>query len=161
MVQPVLRQLGQTEVPLTVFTQDDPSFPAGVPAVDDTSLEISYRQRIEIVPTLIRVEDGKAVESLEGWDRREWERLTGTARLGEGLPDFRPGCGSRTRDPGMPETLALRYDGERLRSRRIEVGALEDEVERQLTGPSPNMNASRWDPQASQRQATRPPRGEG
>lgn len=128
-VQPVLRQLREAGVRLTVFTQDDPAFPAGVAPVDDTSLEHSYAQRIEVVPTLLRVERGRPVARLEGWDRREWERIAGVGGLGDGLPDFRPGCGSRTLDPGMPETLALRYDQSRLRSRRIAVGTLEDPVE--------------------------------
>jgi len=99
-VQPVLRQLRQAGLPLTVFTQDDAGFPAGVAPVDDTALEVSYRLGIEIVPTLLRVEGGKTVERLEGWDRREWERFTGRGDLGVGLPEFRPGCGSRTLDPG-------------------------------------------------------------
>lgn len=129
MVQPVLQQLRQAEVPLTIYTQDDPTFPAGAAPIDDTSLEISYRHRIEVVPTLLRIADGTPVERLEGWDRREWERMAGVGGLGDGLPGFRPGCGSRTLDPGMPETLALRYEGSRIRSRRIEVGPLEDEVE--------------------------------
>ncbi len=120
MVKPVLRQLRQADVTLTVFTQDD------------TSLGISYRQRIEIVPTLMRVANGEPVERLEGWDRREWERMAGVNGLGEGLPGFRPGCGSRTLDPGMPETLALRYGGSRMPSWRIQVGALKDEVETTL-----------------------------
>jgi len=128
MVQPVLQQL-RAAVPLTVLTQDDLSFPAGVEPVDDTSLELSYHHGIEIVPTLMKVESGKAVERLEGWDRAAWERLTGLSDLGDGLPGFRPGCGSRTLDPGMPETLALRYDGSRMRSRRISLGTMEDEIE--------------------------------
>ena len=128
MVQPVLQQL-RAAVPLTVLTQDDLSFPAGVEPVDDTSLELSYHHGIEIVPTLMKVESGKAVERLEGWDRAAWERLTGLSDLGDGLPGFRPGCGSRTLDPGMPEMLALRYDGSRMRSRRISLGTMEDEIE--------------------------------
>ena len=45
MVQPVLQQL-RAAVPLTVLTQDDLSFPAGVEPVDDTSLELSYHHGI-------------------------------------------------------------------------------------------------------------------
>ena len=129
MVEPVLQELRQTGLPLTVFTQDDRRFPAGVMPVDDTALEVSYQNGIEIVPTLVRVDGGKAVERLQGWDRRGWEKFTGHADLGQGLPEFRPGCGSRTLDPGMPEMLALRYDASRIRSRRIGLGPLEDEVE--------------------------------
>ena len=129
MVQPVLRQLGAARVPITIYTQDDPAFPAGVSAIDDTSLEISFGQRISIVPTLMRVEAGVPVERLEGWDRRGWERLAGVPGLGRDLPGFRAGCGSRTLDPGMPELLTRRYDGSRLRARRIELGSGEDELE--------------------------------
>src|SRR3989442_15521020 len=128
MVQPVLRRLAAVDAPLTVYTQDDPTFPAGLAPTDDTALEASYRQRIEIVPTLLRVEGGKPVERLEGWDRREWERLTGIDGLGDGLPAFRPGCGSRTLDIGMSEILAMRYEGSRISSRRIELGEEKDEA---------------------------------
>ena len=57
LVEPVLAQLAQ-EVPLTVYTQDDPGFPEGVDPVDDTSLEMSWHCDVEAVPTLLRVEDG-------------------------------------------------------------------------------------------------------
>jgi len=128
-VVPVLQQLAGSDRSFTVYTQDDPAFPPGVAAVDDTELEESWRQGIETVPTLLRVEGGRAVASAVGWLRSEWEEFTGLAGLGPGLPEFRPGCGSRTLDPGMPERLAGRYDADTLRSRRIEVAELEDEFE--------------------------------
>lgn len=128
-VVPVLQQLAGSDRSFTVYTQDDPAFPPGVAAVDDTELEESWRQGIETVPTLLRVEGGRAVASAVGWLRSEWEEFTGLAGLGPGLPEFRPGCGSRTLDPGMPERLAERYDADTLRSRRIEVAELEDEFE--------------------------------
>ena len=129
MVAPVLRDLKAQGAPLTIFTQDDPAFPEGVDPEDDTSLERSYRHRIEIVPTLYRVEDGQVVESLQGWDRAEWERLSGLRNLGEGLPALRPGCGSRTLDPEMIDVLRARYGAADLRSRRITVAELEDPFE--------------------------------
>src|SRR5207253_9046633 len=61
--------------------------------------------------------------------RPRWEELTGVSELGAGLPGFRAGCGSRTLDVGMPEKLAVLYGGERLRSRRVELGSQEDPVE--------------------------------
>ncbi len=125
----VFPQLRAAGVPLTVFTQDDPAFPPGVEAVDDTSLEHSWRAGIEIVPTLLRVAGGEVVERLQGWFRPEWERLTGVSGLGPGLPEFRAGCGSRTLEPGVPEQLAGRYEAGRLRSRRVEIGTAEDEFE--------------------------------
>ena len=128
-IEPVFARLAGAGTALTVYTQDDPSFPAGVAPVDDRGLEASWRAGVEIVPTLLRVEDGRVVETLQGWLRADWERVSGVAGVGEGLPEFRAGCGSRTLDPGMPERLAAAYDGERLRSRRVELAAEEDEFE--------------------------------
>lgn len=129
LVAPVLAELARTgEPPLLVLSQDDPAFPEGVEVVDDTSLERSFALEIETVPTLLRVEDGRIVERTEGWSRPRWRELAGVEALGEALPDHRPGCGSRTLDPGI-----VRPGGpsgsENLRSRRISLGDLEDEVE--------------------------------
>ncbi|HEY8761606.1 MAG TPA: thioredoxin family protein [Candidatus Dormibacteraeota bacterium] len=128
MVAPVLAAL-KGSAPLTVFSQDDPTFPAGVDPIDDSELEHSYRQGIETVPTLFRVENGAVVDELQGWLRSRWEELTGVAPLGEGLPEYRAGCGSRSVEPGIAERLAARFDGDRLASRRVRFGAEEDEFE--------------------------------
>ncbi|MBW2388991.1 MAG: thioredoxin family protein, partial [Deltaproteobacteria bacterium] len=57
LVAPVLRELAEGGS-LTVYCQDDPTFPSGIEVSDDTSLEVSWHQKIEAVPTLLRVEDG-------------------------------------------------------------------------------------------------------
>ena len=44
--------------------------------------------------------ENKVVESLQGWLRPGWEAFTGVAPLGEGLPEYRAGCGSRSVEPG-------------------------------------------------------------
>ena len=129
LVAPVLAQLKAAGVPLTVYSQDDPAFPEGLAPVDDTALAVSYRLEIEAVPTLLRLEQGRVVDRLAGWSRPDWEALTGIEGLGPGLPDYRPGCGSRSVEPGIAEALAARYGGARLRSRRIPLGELEDEIE--------------------------------
>lgn len=130
MVVPVLTALVQNKVPLTVYSQDDPAFPAGIEGVvDDADLECSYGFAIEAVPTLIRMEDGKEVGRAVGWDRAEWQAVSGVADLGPDLPDARPGCGSRSVEPGMAEQLAVRYGRVRLAARRIETSLLEDEME--------------------------------
>ena len=95
----------------------------------DEGLDRSYGMGVETVPTLVRVAGGEEVERLVGWDRDEWRRVTGVASLGEDLPAHRPGCGSKTLDPGVAEELAVRFRGGTLRSRRVELAALEDEVE--------------------------------
>ena len=116
-------------MPLTVYTQDDPDFPPGLDALDDTDLRRSYEATVEVVPTLMKMEGGAVAERLSGWLRSDWQRVTGMTGLGQSLPEYRAGCGSRTLDPGMPDQLAAIYGGEKLRSRRIEIAELEDEFE--------------------------------
>ncbi|MFT5442108.1 MAG: hypothetical protein ACI8W3_001150 [Myxococcota bacterium] len=128
LVAPVLREVAKGSS-LTVYSQDDPTFPSGVDVTDDTSLERSWRHDIEAVPTLVRVENGVEVERAVGWHRGEWEALCGASDLGPGLPELRPGCGSLSVDPEHATDLLLRHGGETLRSRRIPLARLEDEME--------------------------------
>src|SRR5262249_54261819 len=79
----------------------DPTFPGGVKVVDDTALDVSFALDLETVPTLLRVDGGEIVARTEGWMRSDWEAFTGRAPLGAGLPEYRPGCGSRTLDPNV------------------------------------------------------------
>ena len=109
--------------------QDDPSFPRVVKGLDDTALEQSFRFEVEAVPTVIRLENGKEVARTFGWNRAEWERVTGLQNLGAGLPAMRPGCGSKTREPGVWEELVARYGDSGLASRRIVIGEWDDEIE--------------------------------
>lgn len=129
MVVPVLRELAVQPVPLTVYVQDDPTFPEGLTAVSDTTLEASYHLNIEIVPTLLRVAGGQETVRVEGWNKENWRALTAVADLGETLPDHRPGCGSKSVEPGMPEKLAVRFGDAQIASRRVEVPPLLDEIE--------------------------------
>src|SRR5436190_10048101 len=129
MTAPVLGDLA-ARAGLWVYTQDDPLFPATVPGrIDDTALDVSHRLKIEIVPTLIRREGGREAARTYGWDRGEWERLSGRAGLGAGLPEARPGCGAKSVEPGIIERLKVRFNETGLRSRRIELGDGEDEQE--------------------------------
>ena len=100
LVEPVLGQLESSGRLTAVYTQDDPSFPEQVDVRrDDTSLEVSWRNDIETVPTVVRVEGGVEVDRIVGWSREQWESFTGSADLGPGLPEHRPGCGSMSVDP--------------------------------------------------------------
>ncbi len=129
LLEPVYAALGASGTALDVWSQDDPAFPESLPGRLDEGLERSFRLGVEIVPTLIRREHGEEVGRTHGWDRAEWERLTGLEGLGAGLPAFRPGCGAKNVEPGMPEALAARFGSARLRSRRVALAALEDEIE--------------------------------
>ncbi len=128
LVAPVLAALAK-RVPLTVYTQDDPSFPASLAPIDDTDLSVSWHHAIEAVPTLLRVEDGREVERAVGWQRSEWRDLTGIEGLGANLPEWRPGCGSLSVDPIRARELDLRFNGSKLKARRVELATLEDESE--------------------------------
>src|SRR5437588_176824 len=86
MTAPVLGELAR-RAGITVYSQDDPAFPDTVPLREsDLGLELSHRLKIEIVPTLLRFEGGREVARTYGWDRGEWERLTGLGDPGHDLP---------------------------------------------------------------------------
>jgi hypothetical protein len=124
MVAPLLAQFEAT-----TYTQDDPSFPVGVDPIHDADLSISWHHDIETVPTLIRVIDGHEVERTVGWLRSDWQRITGIETLGNDLPVMRPGCGSMSVDPNLVDSLRVRFAGGTLRSRRLELADLDDEME--------------------------------
>jgi len=129
LIEPIFPDLTEAHN-LRVYSQDNPKFLSTITdVVDDTELEASYRLDIEIVPTLIQVENGAEVTRLIGWNRQQWRDLTGLDALGDDLPEFSPGCGSKSVDPGMPEKLAYKFGDTQLQARRIEVAELEDEIE--------------------------------
>ena len=129
LVQPVARELAKRGRAVTVFVQDDTSFMEGLPVEDDTSLKQSFLHNIEAVPTFIRFANGREADRTVGWSRTAWERVAGVTGLGENLPAFQPGCGSKTREPDVFEHLVARYGETGLTSRRIEVGDWADPVE--------------------------------
>ncbi len=129
LVAPVLAELADGALPLTVYSQDDPAFPDAVKVVDDTDLEVSFALELETVPTLLRVSGGEIVDRTEGWLRPEWEALTGRAPVGPGLPEYRPVCGSRTLAPDVAAARDEATGAARLRSRRVDLGDHEDDVE--------------------------------
>ena len=128
LVAPVLADLAQ-RADLAVAVQDDPAWPPDVTRLDDTALELSWRLQVQTVPTLVRVVDGVEVERVEGWLRSQWEALTRLSGLGADLPEHRPGCGSKSVEPGVEEELERRYGGRVLASRQVELADLEDDVE--------------------------------
>ena len=130
LIEPVLKQLAGSGDKLTVLTQDDPSFPAGIQGVvDDTGLDLSWKLDIETVPTLIRIEGGRETARAFGWHRGEWETVSRMQGLGPALPAERPGCGSLTVDPDIADELAIRFGGVEFKARAVEIGGMEDEHE--------------------------------
>lgn len=128
LIEPILAQLAADG--LQVYSQDNPAFPSTITAVrDDRELEASFHLEIETVPTLLRMQDGKEVGRVIGWVRDEWQGFTGVDDLGAELPAFRPGCGSKSVEPGIAEDLAMRFGDLPIVARRIEVAPLEDEIE--------------------------------
>jgi hypothetical protein len=127
LVAPILSELAHGPHPLTVYTQDDPEFPAG--ALDDTSLEVSFALDIDTVPTILRIEAGQVSARAEGWRRDRWEAITDVPALGAALPDWRPGCGSRTQDADVQDARTIAQIAPTLRARRVELGPAEDEAE--------------------------------
>ena len=129
LIEPLLADIEREAGPLTVYSQDDPSFGSAIPGAQyDGTLEHSFRLNTEFVPTLIRVENGREVERTYGWHREDWQKLTGMANLGQDLPLMRPGCGSKTLEPAIAEKLELQFGTTRLSARSIETDA-EDLIE--------------------------------
>lgn len=130
LLEPVFGELlNQLDGNLTVYVQDDPSFPVCIDnPIDDSQLEFSYKNAIEIVPTLIK-NDSTEVDRIYGWDKQQWRDFTGLPSLGGDLVNFKPGCGSKTQDPGMAEILKLRFEKDFLQAREVDLADAEDSIE--------------------------------
>ncbi len=128
LVVPALEQL-VAGPGVTILTQDDPNFPPSLAPVHDTDLSMSWHHDIETVPTLVRVENGVETDRTVGWSRADWERISGVDELAPELADLRPGCGSLSVDPLRVDELMVRFTGSTLTARRIELAAMEDEME--------------------------------
>ena len=112
-----------------LYVQDNPAAFADCSPIDDTTLEQAFRFDIETVPTLLRIEGGREAARVEGWMREEWQGITGNATLGAGLPALRPGCGSKSREPGVYEELVARFGNPGLSSRQVALGDWDDPIE--------------------------------
>lgn len=107
------------------------------PMLDDTALHVSYRYDLDTVPTVILADgDGAELERFVGFGRDDWQRLFQrliTLSLSPApvvdwaaYPESRPGCGSKSVEPGIAERLAAEMDGSAMQARRIEVGESDD-----------------------------------
>lgn len=133
MVDPLFANIAASGTPLTVYTQDDPTFPASVSAIHDVDLSVSWHYDIETVPTLLRIENGEEVDRTFGWSKDAWQQFTGITDLGAELPVMRPGCGSLSVDPNLEDELRVRFTSSTLHSRHVELASAEDEFESMFT----------------------------
>jgi len=129
MVDPLFAHIAASGASLTVYTQDDPTFPTSVAALHDADLSVSWHYDIETVPTLLRIENGVEVDRTFGWSKDAWQKFTGIADLGADLPVMRPGCGSLSVDPNLEDELRVRFTSSTLHSRHVELASAEDEFE--------------------------------
>jgi len=115
-------------------------FGLGGPMLDDSQLKVSFQHEIEAVPTLILTDShGREQRRFHGFGRDDFhDTMDELSRLsGKPVPDVawndypesRPGCGSRSMEPGIYERLRAEAEDSPLRARRIEVGADEDVFE--------------------------------
>ncbi len=128
LLVPVYNQLLEHGLPLSIYTQDDPTFPTTA-TIDDTTLEQSFRLNIETVPTLIRYDGDEENGRTIGWHRESWETLTGQTGLGIDLPAMKPGCGALNVMPGIAERLQVRFGDSGMTAREIEINPMSDPVE--------------------------------
>ena len=127
LVAPVLKTFLEEES-AEILCQDGPSF-LGLEVNEDIGLRRSWEAKIETVPTIIRLDEGgKEVTRIEGWNSDEWADFL-QIKIPETLVRYKPGCGSDTLAPGMPEKLAAKYGGEEIKSRRILIAEQEDDIE--------------------------------
>ena len=129
LIEPAIRQLANAGE-LTVYVQDDPAFLGDLDCrIDDVSLEHSFHLCVEAVPTLLSYRGGKEIDRAIGWNRHDWQNVSGLDALGNGLPAHRPGCGSLSVQPGVAEVLRTRFGETGIASRAITTVPYEDEHE--------------------------------
>ena len=141
-VLPVLDAAAAAGAPIRILSQSSPEQTAeqaervglrSVPDVDE-DLRTSARFDPDAVPALVLLDGGEERGRVEGLHRARIAELAAAAGAQlelDGLPEQRPGCASRTRDPEVAARLAARAarDEGRIRARTLTVGALEDPFE--------------------------------
>ena len=104
-----------------------------VPEVD-VDLALSERLDPDAVPAVFLLDDGAERDRVVGLARDRMAALVAQAGAQlrvDGLPEMRPGCASRTRDPEIAPGIAARRAraSGRIVSRELDLGGLEDPFE--------------------------------
>jgi len=108
-----------------------------VPMLDDDALAVSYAYDLDTVPSVFLADgEGRVLRSFIGFGREDWRAMVtelgaltsieAPAIAWEAYPESRPGCGSRSVEPGIAERLAAEAEGSPLRARRIDIGSDDD-----------------------------------
>src|SRR5205823_9392581 len=85
-------------------------------------------------PAVVPLDGGEEHDRVEGIQRQRLAELAARAGVAlelDGLPEWRPGCVSMTREPRVAAELAVRKAraSGQLRARELELGDLEDPIE--------------------------------
>ncbi len=129
--------LGQTKEGNAVLSE---RHELAVPILDESGCKVSFDNEIDTVPTVIWAGgDGTAGTKVIGFAREEWEALekeiagvlsADDAGIAWGdLPEWRPGCGSKSVDPMVADRLRAEADNSPIRARKIEIAEADDEFE--------------------------------
>ena len=108
-----------------------------LPILDDGALRTSLAWDFESVPAVFWTgTEGATAPVMEGFVKAEWQALSAqvSEALGTlapqvdwaGLPDWRPGCGSKHLDPDIHDRLVAEAEGSPIRARRIEIAGSDD-----------------------------------
>lgn len=111
-----------------------------VPLLDDSALAVSFAYDLDTVPTIILADAiGNELRQFVGFGKSDWRELMGELATISGgrlpeiawstYPEMRPGCGSKSVEPGIAERLAAESSGSPLRARRIEIAGSDDVLE--------------------------------
>src|SRR6266849_1022027 len=111
-----------------------------VPMLDDSALKASFAYGLDTVPTIILADSrGAEIRRFVGFGRDDWRAMFAELSRQSNLPspavdwssypESRPGCGSKSVEPGIAERLEANARGDKLTARRIELGDAEDVFE--------------------------------
>jgi len=129
LIKPVLHKLLKLNVAFNLYVQDFPENFKNLPTIDDTKLKDSYRNKIEIVPTVLKVSNGSEIKRIVGWSAEEWAELFGSQDIAVGMPELRPGCGSLSVEDRNLERLTIQFGDKKFASKLHECPELLDDVE--------------------------------
>ena len=129
LVRPLLADIQKNISSLEIIVQDDPKLFPGLVVQEDKDLKISFKHKIEIVPTILKMEKGLETKRIIGWNKREWAEIFQFSEENYKLPTIKPGCGSKSLEPGVFEKLEVKFGGFEFTSRNLQVERLKDEIE--------------------------------